>query len=107
MRAVTESKRAAPLRREVTPPDVEWSVAALGWERDSRFSGHWPHNRLRKEEMECSLHANVVNPASTEDWDLGSNLSAHIVLIWISCVQVNTVVKKFKICLSLDSIPFN
>ena len=41
----------------------EWSVAALGWERDSRFSGHWPHNRLLKEEMECSLHANVVTPS--------------------------------------------
>ena len=105
---VTESKRAAPLRREVTPPDVEWSVAALGWERDSRFSGHWPHNWWLEEETERSLHANVVTPSKHRGLGPQFKLrSAHIVLIRISCVQVNTAVKKLKLCLSLDSIPFN
>ena len=56
---VTERKRAAPLRREGTPPDVEWRVAAMGWERDSRFSGQWAYNRWLKE-MAFSLYANIL-----------------------------------------------
>ena len=54
---VTESKSAVPLRKEVTPPDVERRVAAMGWERGSGFSGHWAHNQRMKEETEFSLHA--------------------------------------------------
>ena len=67
--------------------------------------GHTTGGWRRRRNGPCMLTS--WPPASTEDWDLGSNLSAHIVLIWISCVQVNIVVKKLKICLSLDSIPFN
>ena len=84
-----------------------WSVSAMGWERGSGFSGHWAHNQRMKEETEFSLHAESWPPAHTEDRDSGSDFSAHIVLIWISCVQVDTAFKKLKICLSLDSIPSN
>ena len=56
-----------------------------------------------KEETEFSLDAESWPPAHTEDRDSSSDFSAHIVLIWIFCVQVNTAFKKFKISLSLDS----
>ena len=59
----------------------------------------------RRRNVPCMLTSWPL--ASTEDWDLGSNLSTHIVLIRISCVQVNTAVKKLKTCFCLDSFPFN
>ena len=61
---VTESKSAVPLRKEVTPPDVERRVAAMGWERGSGFSGHWAHNQRLKEETEFPLHADVLTPST-------------------------------------------
>ena len=86
-----------------------WSGVWLPWggreTAGSPGTGHTTGGWRRRWNVPCMLTS--WPPTSTEDWDLGSNLSAHIVLIWISCVQVNTVVKKLKICLCLGSFPFN
>ena len=94
---VTKGKRAAPLRREGTPHDVEWRVAAMGLGRDSRFSGQWAYNRWLKEETEFSLHANVLTLSTHRGLGQWFKLSCtHWVDLDI-CVQVNTAFKKLKI----------
>lgn len=86
-----------------------WSGVWLPWggreTAGSLGTGHTTCGWRRKRNVPCMLSS--WRPTCTEDWDSSSDFSAHIVLIWISCVQVNTAVKKLKICFSFDSIPFN
>ena len=83
---VTKGKRAAPLRREGTPPDVEWRVAAMGLERDSTFSRQWAYNRWLKEQMPFSLHANVLTLSTHRGLGQWLKLSCtHCVYLNIFC----------------------